>query len=204
MGAPPCSVKDPQPGIIDSDLTLRPSGLRDLCRASSFSTGPWARSYSEVSGLEGRIPAGSLPPDTTAPYDAPGTMGAWTTQVLTTDAAIVGVPTLDVTFTAPTVAATQAADPAGKLQVFAKLYDVAPDGSKTLVNKLISPVRVTDVTKSVHIELPDIVHRVVAGHRIQLVLASTDAAYKNAYFVQPVTITASPAASVTLRIPIVG
>ncbi|HEY5182604.1 MAG TPA: CocE/NonD family hydrolase, partial [Dermatophilaceae bacterium] len=161
-------------------------------------------SYSEVSGLEGQIPAGSLPPNTTAPYDAPGTMGAWTTQGLTTDADIVGVPTLDVTFTAPTVAATQTAGPAGKLQVFAKLYDVAPDGSKTLVNKLISPVRVTDVTKSVHIELPGIVHRVVAGHRIQLVLASTDAAYKNAYSVQFVTITASPAALATLRIPIVG
>jgi predicted acyl esterase len=161
-------------------------------------------SYSEVSGLEGQIPAGSLPPNTTAPYDAPGTMGAWTTQGLTTDADIVGVPTLDVTFIAPTVAATQTAGPAGKLQVFAKLYDVAPDGSKTLVNKLISPVRVADVTKSVHIELPGIVHRVVAGHRIQLVLASTDAAYKNAYSVQFVTITASPAALATLRIPIVG
>ncbi len=161
-------------------------------------------SYSEVSGLEGQIPAGSLPANTTAPYDAPGTMGAWTTQALTTDAAIVGVPTLDVTFTAPTVAATQTAGPAGQLEVFAKLYDVAPGRSKTLVNKLISPVRVTDVTKPVHIELPGIVHRVLAGHRLQLVLASTDAAYKNAYSVQPVTVTANPAALATLRIPIVG
>lgn len=161
-------------------------------------------SYSEVSGLQGQIRPGSLPPDTTAPYDAPGTMGAWTTQPLTIDASIVGVPTLDVRFTAPTVAATQSAGPAGQLQVFAKLYDVAPDGSKTLVNKLISPVRVTDVGKRVHIELPGIVHRVVAGDRLQLVLASTDAAYKNAYSVQPVTVTANPAELATLRIPIVG
>jgi len=43
-----------------------------------------------------------------------------------------------------------------------------------------------------------------AGHRLQLVLASTDAAYKNAYSVQPVTVTANPAALATLRIPIVG
>jgi len=161
-------------------------------------------SYSEISGLEGQIPAGSLPANTTAPYDTPGTMGAWTTQALTTDASIVGVPTLDVKFTAPTVAATQSSGPAGQLQVFAKLYDVAPDGSKTLVNKLISPVRVTDVTKQVHIELPGIVHRVVAGHRLQLVLASTDAAYKNAYSVQPVSVTANSAALATLRVPIVG
>lgn len=161
-------------------------------------------SYSEVSGLEGQVPAGTLPADTTAPYDAPGTIGAWTTQAITADATIVGVPTLDVTFTAPGVAATQPAGPAGQLQVFAKLYDVAPDGSKALVNKLISPVRVADVTKPVHIELPGIVHLVAVGHRLQLVLASTDAAYKNAYAVQPVTVTANPASPATLRIPVVG
>ncbi len=37
-------------------------------------------------------------------------------------------------------------------------------------------------------------HRVEAGHRIRLVLASTDAAYKNAYAVQPVTVRANPLA----------
>ena len=63
-------------------------------------------------------------------------------------------------FESPVVAATQSAGPSGQLQVFAKLYDVAPDGSKTLVHKLISPVRVADVTQPVHIELPAIVHRV--------------------------------------------
>ena len=161
-------------------------------------------SYSEVSGLEGQIPAGSLPANTTASYDAPGTFGAWTTPALTTDSNIVGVPTLDVNLTAPTAAATQSAGPAGQLQLFAKLYDVAPDGSKTLVNKLISPVRVADVSKSVHIELPGIVHRVAAGHRLQLVLASTDAAYKNAYALQPVTVTANQLSPATLRIPVVG
>ena len=160
-------------------------------------------SYSEVWGLGGQIPAGSLPANTTAPNDAPGTFGAWTTSALTADSSIVGVPTLDVSLSAPTVAATQSAGPAGQLQVFAKLYDVAPDGSKTLVNKLISPVRVGDVTKSVHIELPGIVHRVPAGHRLQLVLTSTDAAYKNAYAVQPVTVTANLLKPATLRIPVV-
>ena len=161
-------------------------------------------SYSEVSGLQGQIPPGSLPQDTTAPNDAPGTVDAWTTQPLTTDASIVGVPTLDVRFTAPTVATTESTGPAGQLQVFAKLYDVAPDGSKTLVNKLISLVRVTGVGKRAHIELHGIVHRVVAGDRLQLVPASTDAAYKNAYSVQPVTVTANPAGLATLRVPIVG
>lgn len=161
-------------------------------------------SYSEVSGLEGRIPAGTLPANTTAPYDAPGTFGAWSTPPLATAADIVGVPTLDVTLTSPAAAATQAAGPTGALQVFAKLYDVAPDGTALLVNKLIAPVRVADVTKTVHIELPGIVHRVAPGHVLRLVLASTDAAYKNAYAVQPVTVIANPLAPAVLRIPVVG
>ena len=156
-------------------------------------------SYSEVSGLEGQVP---LPDGLKAPFDTPGTFGAWSTAPLTSAVDVVGSPTLDVRFESPTVALTQAAGPSGQLQVFAKLYDVAPDGSKTLVHKLISPVRVADVTQPVHIELPAVVHRVEAGHRLQLALASTDAAYKNAYAVQPVTVRASPTSPATLTVPV--
>ena len=156
-------------------------------------------SYSEVSGLEGQV---SIPAGLSAPYDTPGTFGAWSTAPLASAVDVVGSPTLDVRFESPAVALTQTAGPAGQLQVFAKLYDVAPDGSKTLVHKLISPVRVADVTQPVHIELPAIVHRVEAGHRLQLALASTDAAYKNAYAVQPVTVRASPTAPARLSVPI--
>ncbi|NYG07510.1 ABC-2 type transport system ATP-binding protein [Phycicoccus badiiscoriae] len=158
-----------------------------------------AASYTEISGLEGRVP---LPSGLTTPFDTPGTFGAWSTPAQSTPLTIVGAPTLDVRFDSPAVALTQSAGPSGQLQVFAKLYDVAPDGTKTLVHKLISPVRVADVTQPVHIELPAIVHRVAAGHRIELVLASTDAAYKNAYAVQPVTVHASPLTPATLSLPV--
>jgi predicted acyl esterase len=160
-----------------------------------------AASYSEISGLEGQV---SLPPGTTAPHDTPGTFGSWSTAPLTATETIVGSPSLDVRFDSPAAAATQAGGPSGQFQVFAKLYDVAPDGTKTLVHKLISPVRVADVTQPVHIELPAIVHQVVAGHRLELVLASTDAAYKNAYAVQPVTVHASPTDPAALSLPVVA
>jgi ABC-2 type transport system ATP-binding protein len=157
-------------------------------------------SYSEVSGLEGRV---TLPPGVTTPYDAPGTYGAWVTPALGRAATVVGSPVLDVQFDSPVVAATQATGPAGRLQLFAKLYDVAPDGSRELVHKLVSPVRVGDVRQPVRVELPALVHRFEASHRVQLVLASTDAAYKNAYGVQPVTVHSSPTAPGRLSLPVV-
>jgi ABC-2 type transport system ATP-binding protein len=157
-------------------------------------------SYTEISGLEGQV---ALPDGVTTPFDTPGTFGAWTTPRQPKALTIVGAPTLDVRFDSPAVALTQTVGPSGQLQVFAKLYDIAPDGSKSLVHKLISPVRVADITQPVHIELPAVVHRVDPGHRLQLVLASTDAAYKNAYAVQPVTVRASPTAPATLSIPVV-
>jgi ABC-2 type transport system ATP-binding protein len=157
-------------------------------------------SYSEVSALEGRV---APPEGVTTPSDAPGTFGAWSTPPLTSPLTIVGAPSLDVRFESPAVAAAQAIGTSGRLQVFAKLYDLAPDGAVTLVHKLVSPVRVADVTQRVHIELPAVVHRVPAGHRLQLVLASTDAAYKNAYAVQPVTVRANPLEPASLEIPVV-
>ncbi len=157
-------------------------------------------SYSEISGLEGQV---ALPDGLTTPFDTPGTFGAWTTPAQPKPLTIVGAPTLDVRFDSPVVALTQSGGPSGQLQVFAKLYDLAPDGSKTLVHRLISPVRVADVTQPVHIELPAVVHHIEAGHRLQLVLASTDAAYKNAYAVQPVTVRASPLAPAVLSLPVV-
>jgi predicted acyl esterase len=157
-----------------------------------------AASYSETSALQGS----AVPDGITPPYDTPGAFGAWTTAPLDADTDLVGMPTLDVRLSSPVVAAVQSAGPASQLLVFAKLYDVAPDGSITLVNRLISPTRVEDVTKPVHIELPGIVHRVPAGHQLRLVLAATDAAYKNAVPVQPVSVVVDPAAPPVLRLPV--
>src|SRR5205807_2145328 len=84
--------------------------------------------------------------------------------------------------------------PAGQLVLFAKLYDVAPDGSVTLPERIVSPVRVADVTRVVHIALPGIVKRWPAGHRIRLVLAASDGAYAGNTAVLPVTVHADPVA----------
>ena len=81
---------------------------------------------------------------------------------------------------------------------------MAPDGTPTLKNRLVSPVRVADVTKPVRVQLPGVVHRFAQGHRIQVVVAASDAAYANNPTVQPVTVTTSPARPSVLRLPLTG
>ena len=152
-------------------------------------------SYSETSALEGSTVSNP-------PSDATGTFAAWTSARLARAADWVGSAQLTVHLDAPVAAGTQAGGPAGKLVLFAKVYDIAPDGTKTLKNRLISPVRVADVTEPVEIALPGIVHRFATGHRIQVVLAASDFAYAGNRAPQPVTVTTSPASPGTLRMPL--
>lgn len=150
-------------------------------------------SFSEIS---------AAPQQPGPPIDPPTGAGLWTSPPLTEDLDIVGVPRLDVRFDSAAVAQFQNSDnPNSQLLVFAKLYDVAPDGAVTLVNRLISPTRVPDVTERVTIELPGIVHRVPKEHSLRLVLAATDAAYKNAPGPQPVSVNATGQGQHILTLP---
>jgi predicted acyl esterase len=189
--------------FLSGDGTLVTSA-RDVGAGGQAWANPGAgapSSYSETSALQGAV----VPDGITPPFDGPGSYGAWTTDPLAVPMDIVGVPRLDVRFDAPVVAAVQAQGPAAQLLVFAKLYDVAPDGSQHLVHRLVSPTRVADVAQPVRIELPGIVHRLEAGHRLRLVLAATDAAYKNAYPVQPVRVSSVPGeAGHVLTVPTTG
>jgi predicted acyl esterase len=104
----------------------------------------------------------------------------------------------------PTAAAAQGTTD-GQLVVYAKLYDVGPDGTPVeLPNRLISPVRVADVTAPISIELPGIVHRFEAGHRLALVLAGGDLAYRGSTLPQKVTLRTAPDAPNALTLPVVG
>jgi ABC-2 type transport system ATP-binding protein len=165
--------------------------------ASYANTPGAATSYSETSALEGSTV-------NNPPSDGSGTFAAFTSKPLARPAAIVGTPSLTVHLDAPVASGSQAADPGTHLILFAKIYDVAPDGTVTLHNRLISPVRVADVTKPVHIELPGVVQRIKAGHRIRVVLAASDTAYANNAVAEPVTVTTSQAHPSTLHLPLDG
>ncbi|MEH3076999.1 MAG: alpha/beta fold hydrolase [Quadrisphaera sp.] len=64
--------------------------------------------------------------------------------------------------------------------LFASLSDVSPDGSTALPSGLVAPLRVTTTPgqpATVDVTLPAVVRDVAAGHRLRLVVATTDSAY---------------------------
>jgi len=134
-------------------------------------------SYSETSAAAIASSYGDPDPQP-APFDPPGTAASWTSAPLTGDTDVAGIPGVDLRLSAPAVAGQQrASDPATHLVLFAKVYDVGPDGAVVLPERLVSPVRVRDVSKPLHVQLPGIVHRFAKGHRVRLVVAGSDSAY---------------------------
>jgi ABC-2 type transport system ATP-binding protein len=152
-------------------------------------------SYSETSAVQDMIPDQATPPT-----DAPGSFAGFSTGPLAHNVDVAGMPTATLHLSAPTASAATLAT---ELQLFVKVYDIAPDGTVNLVHRLISPVRVLDATKPVHVQLPGIVHRFAKGDTIKLVIAATDGAYRNATPVQPVTVSTSAAHPTTLTLPVI-
>ena len=187
--------------------TLYLSGTNQLTAArtsvqpgsAEFLASATGTSYSETSGV-----GNSGPADQPAPSDTPGTFASYTTPELIQDTDMVGSPQLRMRLDAPIAAETQGNGPGGKLVLFAKLYDVAPDGSQTLQHRLISPIRVEDVKEAVTIELPGVAQRFAAGHKIRLVIAGGDLAYANNVTEQPVTIQTDQEDPGTLSLPLVS
>jgi predicted acyl esterase len=181
--------------LLSGGSRLVPAGAQVAAGSASF-----VATSSVVPTSSGEAITGAAAP----PLDAPGTVATWTTSALTRPLDVAGVPTLQVRFSAPTIAATQTAGPAGRLMLFAKLYDVDAAGNKVLVRDLVSAVRVPDVTVPVSITLPGVVHRFAAGHQLQLALAASDVAYKGTGLAGPVTVVDSPAAPNSLTLPVIA
>ncbi|GAA1413822.1 CocE/NonD family hydrolase [Streptomyces thermospinosisporus] len=102
--------------------------------------------------------------------DFPGQHARFDSAPLRKDLRITGSPTATVHVTSSSEDAV----------LFAKVYDVGPDGrQQVLPSQLVTPVRVQNAKdgKDVRLTLPAIDHEVERGHRLRLVLASTDLAY---------------------------
>ncbi|MFF3984111.1 CocE/NonD family hydrolase [Streptomyces sp. NPDC001797] len=102
--------------------------------------------------------------------DFPGQYARFDSAPMTDSLQITGTPTATVHLTSTTDDAV----------LFGKVYDVGPDGTQqVLPSQLVAPVRVEGAKsgQDVTITLPAIDHEVQKGHRLRLVLASTDLGY---------------------------
>jgi ABC-2 type transport system ATP-binding protein len=176
-----------------------------LQRGASDDTYPGLESGRKSFALTGREqsftnPAGANPPAVSAlpglgggglaqlsslgvgvSLDFPGQFARFESAPVTDDVRITGAPTV-------TVHVRSTGDDA---VLFAKVYDVGPGGTQqVLPSQLVTPLRVEGAKagKDVTITLPAIDHDVEQGHRLRLVLASTDLGY------------ASPAAPATYAV----
>lgn len=138
------------------------------------------------------------------PYDTKGTYLGWRSAPLTAPLDVVGAPKATLKVVSPKAERVQnSGDASDNLVLFAKVYDVAPDGTRTLVNRLVSPVRVPDVTRPFTVELPGIVHRYEKGHRLEFVIAASDTAYFGNRGIKPVTVVSAPEDTGVLELPVV-
>jgi ABC-2 type transport system ATP-binding protein len=118
-----------------------------------------------LSSFPGAGSFASLIPST----DLPGQHVAFTSAPLEDDLVLFGSPTLGL-----------AVDADGdEARVFVKLFDVAGDGTARLIHRAVTPVRAVDPPVEMTVRLTSLAHRIAAGHRLRLTLATTDQAYAN-------------------------
>jgi ABC-2 type transport system ATP-binding protein len=113
--------------------------------------------------------------------DLPGQAAQFSTQPLDAQMLVAGSPTVRLRVAG---VPGQPVSPDGAV-LFAKFYDVAPDGTRTLPGSAVAPVRVGPLPADgspvdVTVTLPGTVRPVESGHRITVVVATTDQAYANA------------------------
>lgn len=126
-------------------------------------------------------------------FDRPGQHLRWDGEPFADDTSLVGVPRLlNLALSSAT----------GEAWFFAKLYDVAPDGSTELIGRQVSPVRADDLGAPADIALPGAAHVFQAGHHLRLFLASTDSAYANRRAADTYTVTVDRTEPARLLLPL--
>ncbi|MFC8272450.1 alpha/beta fold hydrolase [Streptomyces sp. NPDC057271] len=160
---------DRYPGLTGDPLSVPLDAARPQTFANPAGAGPPA--ISAVPGIGGGLSQlSSL--GVGLSLDFPGQHARFDAKPRTEPVRITGTPTVRVNVTSDS--------PDGSAVLFAKVYDVAPDGrQQVLPAQLVAPVRVEGAAKgrSLALTLPAIDHEIEAGHRLRLVLSATDLGY---------------------------
>ncbi|MFC7016465.1 alpha/beta fold hydrolase [Streptomyces viridiviolaceus] len=174
---------DRYPGLGNGRRTIALSGREQTFDNPAGANPPAVSALPGLGGSGGLAQLSSL--GLGVSLDFPGQYARFESAPVRDDLRITGSPTV-------TVHVRSTGDDA---VLFGKVYDVGPDGTGQLLPaQLVAPVRVEGAKagQDVTITLPAIDHEVEKGHRLRLVLASTDLGY------------ASPAASATYTVSLRG
>ncbi|MFN2497334.1 MAG: alpha/beta fold hydrolase [Pseudonocardiaceae bacterium] len=137
--------------------------------------------------------------------DLPGQTAAFRTAPLADALDIAGAPQVRLRVAkAPDVPVPDS--PAGEAVLFVKLYDVGPGDRRTLPGGAVAPVRIGPLPADgtpveVTVTLAGVVRPVEAGHRLAIVVATTDRGY--ALPAQPAGYTVTLADGTGLAVPVV-
>ncbi|TNM61183.1 alpha/beta fold hydrolase [Streptomyces sp. NP160] len=156
--APPQGAQGGQSGQSGQQLVLSPAGGRPAAMTALPGLG-------DVASLVGLAAGGGF---STAVL--PGQAAVFETAPLDAPLTLLGASSVQLSVTSNTDDAV----------LFASLADVSPDGSAALPSGLVAPLRVATTPgrpTTVDVTLPAVVRDVAAGHRLRLVVATTDSAY---------------------------
>jgi putative CocE/NonD family hydrolase len=176
--------------LSGSDALAGPGGAAASGSVSFVNpTGGSPAAYSETSNFSG--PDSSPSSGDVPPQEVAGQFAAFTSTPFAKPFKVVGIPSAHL----------QISNNNGQDMVFfAKVYDVDPAGNASLIHRLIAPVRVpaAAVGQPVDIRLAGFAHRFGRGHRVRLVLCSTDQTSYNAKVADVLTVATGPGTTFTL------
>lgn len=174
---------------LSSDRKLVTNGAGSGSAVIVNPAGGVPSAYSETSNFSGPASSPQIP---LPPTELPGQHVNFDTEPFFTAHTSVGIPTLRLRLAhvAPT-----------DLVLYAKAYDVAPDGSAELIHRLIAPARIPSaaLAQPVEIKLVGFAHRFAAQHRLRLTLSTTDLTSHNNKVADVITVTTGTESTLTLH-----
>ena len=189
-GADPASIEVPLSGAAQTIFS--PPGGEPAAMTSLPGVGSLAE-LGQMSQGTGQPSEGEADPSQLGNLSIiPGQSARFTSEPLAEPLRQVGPPRVGLEVASTTTDAT----------LFTALYDVAPDGSATLPEQLVAPVRLENLRpgqpRTVDVRLPTVVRDIPAGHRLQLVVATTNQAFATPDEARSVTVELSETSGVAV------
>ncbi|UNO41944.1 alpha/beta fold hydrolase [Streptomyces sp. MST-110588] len=176
------------PGLDGDPRTVRLTGREQTIANPAGANPPSVSGVPGIGGIAGLSRLTGL--GVGLSLDVPGQFARFDSAPLTSSVRATGEPRTRVHVKADGRGAGRSTDAV----IFAKVYDVGPDGrQQRLPAQLVAPYRITGADgekgRTVELRLPAIDHEFLAGHRMRLVLSATDLAYASP--AEPATYTVS-------------